>query len=71
MKFIVRNGNKYYTGKAGQAFVSPNARDAFEYDSLEAAQRRATNLNRWLVRPHRSWATIHSTHFAVAVSRVS
>lgn len=78
MKFIVKSGNNfYYTGKAGQAFVSPNACDAFEYGSLEAAQRRATTLNRQSLRPykswatiHKSWATIHSTHFVVAVSEV-
>jgi hypothetical protein len=35
----------YYTGRAGQFFVNPEPQSAFWYDSLEAARRRATNLN--------------------------
>jgi len=36
----------YYTGRAGQAFVSDDRSEAFPYDSLDAARRRAMNLNR-------------------------
>jgi hypothetical protein len=35
----------YYTGRAGQAFISANLTDVFTYDSLEQARRRALNLN--------------------------
>lgn len=35
----------YYTGRAGKLFVAENDTEAFGYDSLEAARRRATNLN--------------------------
>ncbi len=35
----------YYTGRAGQAFVSSQLADVFTYDSLEQARRRALNLN--------------------------
>lgn len=41
------NGERvYYTGKAGQAFVSANENDGFQYVSLEGARNRATILNR-------------------------
>jgi hypothetical protein len=36
----------YYTGKAGQAFVSNQLCDAFSYSSLERARTRAAMLNR-------------------------
>lgn len=36
----------YYTGRAGSAFVSDDRSEAFPYDTLHAARRRAMNLNR-------------------------
>jgi hypothetical protein len=36
----------YYTGKAGQAFVSEHSADAFGFDTLEYARHRAMVLNR-------------------------
>lgn len=36
----------WYTGKAGAAFVSADAADAFKGYSLEGARNRATILNR-------------------------
>lgn len=36
----------YYTGRAGQAFVSKLIGEAFAYPSLFEARRRALNLNR-------------------------
>ena len=35
----------YYTGRAGSLFVSTLAAEAFQYSGLEAARRRAMNLN--------------------------
>jgi len=35
----------YYTGRAGAGFVSPNAAEAFGYQTIEGARRRATMLN--------------------------
>lgn len=49
----------YYTGRAGQAFVSKQAEEAFGYDSLEGARRRATNLNQM--------SEIHGMRFIVPV----
>ena len=50
MKFQVigrtEQGNTvYYTGRAGQLFVSPESGKAFDYPTLESARRRAMNLN--------------------------
>jgi hypothetical protein len=50
MNYIVQgrtaDGNTvYYTGRAGQAFISTDKRDAFTYPSLNAARARATMLN--------------------------
>jgi hypothetical protein len=54
------NGNTlYYTGKAGQGFVSTVAAAAFSYPSLESARRRATNLNQM--------TEIHGIRFIVPV----
>lgn len=39
----------WYTGKAGAAFVSADAVDAFQGYSLEGARNRATMLNRGTV----------------------
>lgn len=36
----------YYTGRAGQAFVSENSLQAFQFDTLEYARHRAKVLNR-------------------------
>jgi hypothetical protein len=36
----------YYTGRAGLAFISPNAAEAFGGYSLDGARRMATTLNR-------------------------
>jgi len=41
-----QGGTVWYTGKAGDAFVSVNAADAFRGYSLEGARRRAALLNR-------------------------
>lgn len=49
----------YYTGKAGQAFVSNQLCDAFTYVSLEGARRRATMLNGGTV--------LHGVRFMVPV----
>jgi len=35
----------YYTGRAGSLFVSADPSQAFCYDGIEAARRRAANLN--------------------------
>lgn len=41
-----RNGETvYYTGRAGALFVSQSISEAFRYDGIEAARRRASNLN--------------------------
>lgn len=36
----------WYTGRAGKGFVSALAGDAFLYETVEAARRRASILNR-------------------------
>lgn len=46
---------RVYTGKAGEAFVSPFTSEAFLYDSLEAARHRATILNQG--------TPLHGIHF--------
>lgn len=53
----------YYTGRAGQAFVSKQAEEAFGYDGLEAARRRATNLNQM--------TEIHGIRFIVPIGEQS
>lgn len=64
LKFFVigrtREGETvYYTGRAGQAFVSPKPEEAFGYESLEVARRRAANFNRM--------TEIHGIRFMVPV----
>lgn len=40
------NGRRqYYTGKAGQAFVSDHHEDAFDFGSLESARVKGKRLN--------------------------
>ena len=36
----------FYTGRAGDFWMSENAADAFRYNSLEAARRKAMIFNR-------------------------
>lgn len=50
-----RGALRVYTGKAGEAFVSPFTSEAFLYDSLEAARRRAILLN--------AFTDLHGIHF--------
>lgn len=57
-----RNGNRvYYTGRAGAGFISPDGNEAFRYDSRQAAQARAMNLNRM--------TAAHGVHFTVLAPR--
>lgn len=43
------NGTRYwYTGKAGEAFVSTDRKDALEFTSVAAARRKAAVLNKAL-----------------------
>ena len=49
----------WYTGRAGQAFVSDSERDAFAFDTLRYARHRATLLNRM--------SELHGVRFIVPV----
>ena len=40
-------GEFFYTGRAGQRWVSPNIDEAFTYTSLEGARNAALRHNRW------------------------
>ena len=43
------NGTRYwYTGRAGEAFVSTDPKEAFRYDTVEAARQKAAALNKGL-----------------------
>ena len=35
----------YYTGKAGQGWTSPLVRDAFRYETMDGARRKASLFN--------------------------
>jgi hypothetical protein len=52
----------WYTGKAGQEFVSENPADAWTYPTVESARRRAFNLNHG--------TSIHGIRFVAAVNGV-
>lgn len=59
-KYIVRglrtNGDQvFYTGRAGEYFVHPNADSAFTFTSLDSARFRATNMNKM--------TALHGIHF--------
>jgi len=63
MTFIIRgidpNGNVgWYTGKAGEGWVSADKADAFVYRGWEAASRKATLHNRF--------TALHGWHFMAA-----
>ncbi len=65
--FVVRGINvigheSYYTGKAGGAFVGPAIDNAFAYDSIGAARRKASTLN--------NMSLVHGWRFMV-VARVN
>ncbi len=46
LKGIPRSGNSvYYTGRAGELWISILPRKAFEYETREAAQRKAAQFN--------------------------
>ncbi len=65
--FVVRGVNvigfeSYYTGKAGGQFVGPAIDNAFAYDTVKAAQRKASILN--------NMSLIHGWRFMI-VSRVN
>lgn len=49
----------WYTGKAGSAFVGKERAEAFVYESLEGARRRAMMLNRGM--------ELHGWYFMVPV----
>ncbi len=52
---VTKDGDRvWYTGKAGEGFVSANPQDAFLGYSLEGARNRAKNLNR-MVGIHGIW----------------
>lgn len=53
----------WFTGKAGDAFVSPNRADAFLGFNLEGARRKAAALNNATV--------LHGIHFMVPVSDIA
>ncbi len=65
--FVVRGVNvigfeSYYTGKAGEQFVGPAIDNAFAYDSIKSAHRKASMLNQM--------SLVHGWRFMV-VSRVN
>jgi len=47
----------YYTGKAGQDWVSPDLTQAFQYYSLNLARTRA--------KQHNAYTSLHDLHFVV------
>ncbi len=50
----------YYTGCAGEKFISKGRFDAFQYDNANRAQSRAMTLNRD--------TGLHGVHFTVLIS---
>ncbi len=47
LRALDRNGNEsFYNGKAGTAWLTTARSQAFQYETLEAAQRKATVFNR-------------------------
>lgn len=42
------NVRRFYTGRAGRYFLSPNAADAFLYETQEGAMNRARILNQMM-----------------------
>lgn len=48
---------QYYTGRAGDRWLSPSIAEAFGYASLEGARRKAMNMNR-MSKIHGVWFTV-------------
>lgn len=64
MSFAIRGvrengGVVWFTGRAGEGFVSEERGEAFESFSLEGARRRAMSLN--------AMTAVHGIHFMVPV----
>ena len=54
------NGTRFwYTGRAGEAFVSTDPTEAFRFESVEIARRKALALNRDL--------PVHAIYFVACV----
>ena len=57
-KYVLRAaGGQYYTGKAGNGWVSSDLTQAFQYYSLQFARIRA--------RQHNACTSLHGLHFIV------
>ena len=57
-KYVLREaGGQYYTGKAGNGWVSSDLTQAFQYYSLNLARTRA--------RHHNAYTSLHDLHFIV------
>ena len=57
-KYVLRAaGGQYYTGKAGNGWVSSDLTQAFQYYSLQFARIRA--------RQHNAYTSLHGLHFIV------
>lgn len=53
---VARNDQKvFYTGRAGEGWVSANEAEAFPYSTYEAAKDRANQ--------HNKWTALHGIHF--------
>lgn len=44
--FVLAANGQFYNGKAGDAWLSSDKREAFAYGSIEGAQRKADIFNR-------------------------
>lgn len=42
------NTERFYTGRAGRFFLSPNESEAFAYSTFDGAARKATVLNKMM-----------------------
>ena len=57
-RYVLRAaGGQYYTGKAGNGWVSSDLAQAFQYYSLNLARTRA--------RHHNAYTSLHDLHFIV------
>ena len=57
-KYVLREaGGQYYTGKAGNGWVSSDLTQAFQYYSLNLARTRA--------KQHNAYTSLHDLHFIV------
>ena len=57
-KYVLREANgRYFTGKAGQDWISPDLTQAWLYDSLNLARTRA--------KRHNAYTRLHNLHFVV------